>query len=448
MTIDRATPSLGPIAPAAGGPSDASRSLAALPGRQALLERLRELGRAPAGEGPAILLAIVSADELARISDSLGPGPADAILAEMAQRLLRLAGPDPLLARIDREEFALVGPALADESALRDWSTELTAWLRQPYRAGGMEIAAPASVGVAQGPACDGGGFALLRSAEMAQFAARSSGGDRVSYFRPQLRNQLVQRVRDCRNAGNFTLHYQPILTLASPRRLVGAESLLRWRHPVRGLLFPGDFRPIFEDERTAQLIGELVIEEAAIQARRWLDQGVEVGRLAINASAAWLRAPGSVEALIGALGRRRVPPGRIALEVPEDVYCAPDRAELSGLLAALRGRGIEVHVDGWALGMACPAELSALPIDGLKLDRTMLAEATDEALAALVAEARERALVVTAEGVELEEQAARLEVLGCERAQGWLFARPMAGAKMAAFRDKLAGRGPAARAA
>lgn len=441
MTIDQATPILGAIAPARAEPTDAARALASLPGRQAFFDHLRETCALVGESGRPVLLAIIAADDLDRIVAQLGPDAGEAVLAEMAHRLEQARGPDGMLARIDGEEFAIVVAGLEDDSAIRFWGAELSTRLRAPYRAAGLEIAASASVGIAQGPEDGGDPWLLMRSAEMASFAARASGGDRATRFRPLLRTQLVQRVRDCRNAGNFTLHYQPIVALAEPRRLAGAESLLRWRHPTRGLLFPPDFRPVFEDERAAPLIGEFVIEEAALQLSKWIDVGLNISRLSINAASSWLRTPGILASVSKALSRRRVPPSMLAVEIAEDIYCAPDFADLAGRLEALRATGVELLVDGWAQGMASPSALRALPLDGIKLDRVVLAQSTDEELRALLAEAAANGLRVIAEGVETEEQAARLCALGCGYAQGWLFARPMAGVKLPAFRDKLAGK-------
>jgi diguanylate cyclase (GGDEF)-like protein len=445
MAVDPAASTLGPIGAQDCEAACADPALAALPGRQQFLEHLASLGGQADGQEREVMLALVSADELDRIAGSLGAQSGDAILGQLAQRLAALAGPGQLVARIDRDELALVAPAQPSQDAMGQWSAELSAWLRQPYHAAGLDIAVPASVGVAQGPVCGAAAWALLRSAELAQFVARASGGDRVSIYRPTVRSQLRQRVQECLRAGNFTLHVQPILSLAAPRQLVGVECLLRWRHPTRGLLFPPDFRPLFEDPDVAPLIADFVVREAAAQARRWLDRGVDFGQLSINVAVAWLRLPDMLSTMTRTLAAARLPAGCLALELPEDLCCAPDLDRLTRRMAELRAAGVALLVDGWALGMTPPAALAALPVAGLKLDRSLLSVDRQDMLAALVAEARAHGLSVIAEGVETEEQAARLLAAGCERAQGWLFARPMPGSKLPAFCERLAQQAAAA---
>lgn len=421
-----------------GGGAGALDELTGLIGRAAFHERLATLCERP---DAAVALALVDLDMLRCINETLGRPSADVFLVDLARRLEPIVEGDGFAARIDGDEFALIQPGIDDPTALKVWAAGIAATARAPVKVEGVEFALTASVGAAMLPLDADGAWELIRSADVAQFVAKSTGRDRAVPYKTSLRTQIENRVKECVASGNFGLHYQPILTLAEPRRVVEVECFLRWRHPARGLLFPGDFRPVLEDRAAALLLGGFVIDEAARQIRRWIDQGVAFGRVSVNLSAAQLRLPDFARDVLARLAAKRAPPAQLSVELPEDAYVSGDLALLAAQLERLRGEGVRVVVDGYAGSAATLSELQRLPIDALKLDRSVTQE--DRAanrLGLWVKRAADHGVAIVAEGLETAEQLERLVELGCTLAQGYFLARPMAAAKLPDFLKRLAG--------
>jgi len=365
--------------------------LTGLPGRAEFHVALAAALTSPNAE---IGILLVGIDDFGNVRKMLGHAVGDAVLKSIGERLAKEAGDAAMVARTGDTEFALLVP--------------------------GIE--------------------ANAHCADVAQFVARSTGRDRALSSKPSLRTQIERSVRDCIAMGNFSLHYQPIVTFAEPTRLDGLEGFLRWHHPTRGLIFAGDFRPVLEEPKAARMIGSAALTEAVHQLRRWTDTGVEVGRVSLNISAVQLREGDLADEVLALLAKRGVKPDRLALELPEDIYLEPDLAPIRVALERLRDVGVRLAVDGWAQGALDLDELKRLPIEELKLDRAFVqAVANADDLGRIIGAAHAAGVMVTAEGVETTEECERLRDLGCDRAQGWLIGRPMAAIKLPAFLQKLA---------
>lgn len=406
-----------------------------LPGRAEFHARLASLCDA----GEQIGLLLVDIDMLRSVNETLGREVGDEFIAAVASRLARLVEGDGFVARIDGDEFALVQPGMEDANVLRGWAAEVRVVVREPLDGGGAQVVLTASVGAALGPADALTGWELIRCADVAQFVAKSTGRDRAIPYKASLRTQIETRVRDCVALGNFSLNYQPMVTVAEPRALVGVESFLRWRHPTRGLLFPGDFRPVLEDRAAALMLGDFVIGDAIRQMRRWLDDKINFGRVSINLAAAQLRSGDVATTLLDRLAASRVPATHLMIELPEDVYLDSDLARLAIGLNRLREAGVRIAVDGFAGSAASFEDLLRLPINALKLDRAYLHDPrAEDRLAELLTTAPAHGITVIAEGVETSAQLLRLTALGCREGQGYHIARPMAAAKLPDFLRRL----------
>ena len=324
---------------------------------------------------------------------------------------------------------------------LREYGQQCCRIVRQPDAATGAGLSLTASIGSAQSPSDADTAWELMHRAGVAQFCAKSSGRDRALSFKRSLSAQIETRVAACVREGNFSLHYQPIVTLTEPPRLAGFEAFLRWRHPARGLIFPADFHAVLEEPRIARLLGTAALVEAIAQVRRWIDAGIAFGRVGLNLSTVQLREEDLASEILALFATHRVAPDRLSLELPEDIYLLADLGPVRATLERLRAAGVHLAVDGWAQGEFGFEALLGLPIQELKLDRALVQDpAAEDRLAHTIARARTLGVTVTAEGVETALQRQRLADLGCGQAQGWRIGRPMAAARVPAFVARLAG--------
>jgi len=293
------------------------------------------------------------------------------------------------------------------------------------------------SLGVAIYPRDAADAQTLLKYADTALYKAKAAGRNTYRFFSPEMDLQAHQQLRlenDLRRAlerDEFELHYQPQFDLATGQ-VLGAEALLRWRHPLRGLVPPNDFIPLAEDTGLILPIGVWVLNEACRQARQWLDRlgPAQPFRMAVNLSARQLQRAGLVDQVSEALVNSGLPPEALELEITESSIMEDPNQALA-LLQALKGLGVELSVDDFGTGYSSLAYLKRFPIDRLKIDRSFIAgiETDSDAAAiveAIVAMAHKLKLRALAEGVETPAQRDFLATLGCDEAQGYLFGRPI----------------------
>ncbi|RDI61885.1 bifunctional diguanylate cyclase/phosphodiesterase [Microvirga subterranea] len=417
--------------------------LTSLPNRALFQERLAQALADAQQSGTSVSLLLIDLDDFKDVNDTLGHDAGDALLREMALRLAVLAGEHDTVARIGGDEFAVVLVQPRTLEGATAFAETVTARLRQPFAYAGRTVISRASVGVARYPDHDRTPVELMKDADIALYQAKADGRNRVVTYSPSLRTMIEQRVslgKELRQAillGQIVPFYQPKVCLASGR-VIGLEALARWQHPSRGLLTPGGyFGASFDDPEIAADIGEQLMSAVAADMRQWLDKGLRVGRVAVNLSSAEFGQPRLADRISDVLDRHRIPPENFEVEVTETVLLGRSSDVVAATLRQLHERGILVALDDFGTGYASLTHLKQFPVGHVKIDRSFIVnleqDAGDEAIvAAIIALGRNLGMRITAEGVETEGQAKRLLALGCDNAQGFLFAEPVPGYRAA----------------
>jgi EAL domain-containing protein (putative c-di-GMP-specific phosphodiesterase class I) len=297
------------------------------------------------------------------------------------------------------------------------------------------------SIGIAAFPDHDGTPAELVKDADIAMYQAKSQGRNRVITYSPEMRRVIEQRVslgRGMREAianDEVIPFYQPKVSL-STGEIVGLEALARWKHPTKGILTPSFFGAVFEDHEIAASIGKLLTSKIAADVRQWLDDDLPFGRIALNLSPAEFGQTGLVDNMLRTLDWLKVPPTVFEVEVTETVLLGRNSNNVSSALAQFREHGVQIALDDFGTGYASLTHLKQFPVDHIKIDRSFVRDleqdSDDEAIiAAVIGLGRSLQLQVTAEGVETHGQARRLRELGCDHAQGYLYAKPMAASQI-----------------
>ena len=382
------------------------------------------------GDG-ALTVMFLNVDNFNTVNDSHGYEAGDAVIAEIAQRVSRSAGPEVTVARMGADELLLLCPK--DVRAAGALALKLVREVAQPMRVARQQVSLSCSIGLASYPR-DGARPRLVGHASSAMRCVKLAGGGDYMVFEPRMaadtRDQ-AELLHDLRHAvanGELELYYQPKLR-ANGLRVTSAEALLRWHHPVRGLVSPDVFIPIAERYGLIRAIGHWVIEEACRQAAEWRDSGLRM-RVAINISATQLRADDFVDRLAAVLKSHRLKPSRFTCEITESV-AMEDTQATQRAFERLHRAGLRVSIDDFGVGQASLSYLRRLPAAELKIDASFVRDLEHGAEARSIVEAVVRLahalkLRVVAEGVETEAQAELLIQLGCDELQGYLFAKPM----------------------
>ena len=411
-------------------------ALTGLPNRARLRERLEHtLGRRAwlAGE---LAVLFVDLDRFKVVNDSLGHVAGDELLIRSAERIVEVVGPEDLVARFGGDEFVVVCEGVGGVEHTLEVAERVLASLAVPVVLGGQELASSASVGVAVSDSSTDQPDDLLRNADIAMYRAKAAGGACAVVFDTAMRLQLRERLQletELRRAverGQLVVYYQPVIEIASGA-IVGAEALVRWQHPMRGLVLPAAFIPVAEETGLIEPIGKLVMERACADVARWMGTGREAAlELGVNVSARQLRSPAFASSVAAALEATGLAPATVRLEITESVLMEDTRTTQSAL-EALKSLGVRLAVDDFGTGYSSLGYLKRFPIDELKVDRSFVSglgrAGPEEAIVAGVVQlARALDLGVVAEGVETEAQLAHLREIGCERAQGFLMSRAL----------------------
>jgi diguanylate cyclase (GGDEF)-like protein len=413
--------------------------LTGLPNRTLFADRFSQMIVHAKRHGTPLAVLFIDLDEFKVVNDSLGHAGGDALLKEVAARLQSAVRPGDTVARISGDEFAIVLGDLArgDDAALV--AQKLVDRLAQAAEIHGKEVFVTASVGIAVFPSDGDDAETLIGAADAAMYRAKQSGRNAFQFFtaeinqRSRARAQLGQELRRALEREEFALVYQPKYGLHDGRPS-GAEALLRWRHPERGIVGPGEFIPVLEEIGLIVPVGEWVVRRACADLRSWLVDGVTVGPVSVNLSARQFRLHDldrRIKSMVLAAG---VDPGLIELEITESQLMQdPDHA--IRIMRALREAGMRIAIDDFGTGYSSLAYLTRLPVNSLKIDRSFvqdMARDKDDAtiVRTIIEMAHSLGFTVVAEGVETGEQAAFLRLLRCEEAQGYLFAEPMPAAE------------------
>jgi len=409
--------------------------LTGLPNLALLRDRIeRQVGVAQR-DHTCVAVLYVDLDGFRDVNDIAGHAAGDAVLKETAARFIQVVRASDSVARVGADEFVIVLSGLVDEETAMRLGERLIDSMREPIQLGDKSFELGASIGLALFPTDGVGVDELLRNAEAAMCRAKAHARNTVQAYRTELTQAVKQRfelthaLRHANEAAQFRLEYQPQVRL-SDGALIGAEALLRWRHPTRGPISPAEFIPLAEDTGLIIPIGRWVLETACAQAARWQGQPGKPQQVAVNVSARQLRQPDFVETVDSILAETGCPPQALELEVTESLLLEDAEAAIE-LLGALAARGVRVAIDDFGTGYSSLSYLRRMPVQTLKIDRSFVSELGQDAHVAAIARtvivlARSLNLDVLAEGVETAEQAAWLQREGCDWAQGWHFGRPM----------------------
>ena len=407
-------------------------TLTGLPNRAMFAERAREaVAHARRHEKTAALL-FLDLDNFKHINDSLGHEVGDMLLKQIAARLRAAVRGDDFVARIGGDEFCVLLQDISEPREAAAVAQKLVHELGRPYGVDGAEIISGASIGIACVPHDGDEVDALLRLADAAMYRAKAGGRNGYEFFSTLLNQDaaeaatLAGELRAGIDRGELFLVYQPRFDVAT-RRLVGAEALLRWRHPKRGVLMPDAFLPLADESGLLVPIGEWVLREACVQGRRWLDAGIRPFRIAINITARQLRHGALPEQVRRALEASGLPGESLLIELPESALRQVPE-QLAQALAAVRAGGARLGVDDFGTGYASLPMLQRLGVSAVCIDRRLIAgvpaDSERAGLArALIALARGLEFEVFAKGVESQAQREFLAEAGCRVCQGELFA-------------------------
>ncbi len=392
-------------------------------------------------QSAAAAVLMIDLDGFKDVNDTLGHDVGDAILREVARRLEALVGSDGLVARIGGDEFAVLLPGAAPTDQAAALARRVIARVAEPIVIDGHEVRVAASCGVALAPEHAQEPLELMGHADLALFKAKSIGRGQTFTFVTALRMEAVARrlygieLHRAVSTGEFVLFYQPQLRL-DDGRLTGAEALIRWRHPQRGLLSPAAFLPALEGGPLAAVVGAWVLDEACAQAAQWRRAGALDFRVGVNLFGAQFRVDDLVTEVEAALQRHGLPPEALELEITENIVLDHDALALDSL-KRLRALGVGIAFDDFGTGYASLSLLKTYPLSRIKIDRSFVhslieSERDRSVVRAILDMAGSFGLETIAEGVEQAQQQTCLRTLGCAEGQGYLFGKPMPAAEFA----------------
>jgi diguanylate cyclase (GGDEF)-like protein len=406
--------------------------LTGLPNRTLFHERVADRLRNAGATGEDVAVLLIDLDGFTQINNTLGDFTGDELLRNVGERLRARLGERTTVARLGADEFAVLCPdADGREGAIAN-AAAVHSSLDTPVLLGGIAVNVDANIGVAIGQAGEGAQVLIQRAdAALARSKAHHSRTDVYSAERDTFdasRLILLGQVRDALDHEEFVLHYQPKVELKTGRAL-GAEALIRWHHPTRGLLMPSTFMPLIEQTALVSATTEYVIARALRQMVRWRERGLDIG-VSVNLSARNLGDEDLPAKIAALLKEHRIEADRLTVEVTESATMSDPDCAVS-VLAALRAGGVRVSIDDFGTGNASITYLTTLPATELKIDRSLVAgicecDRAEAIMHSTIDLARHLGLDVVAEGIETVGVLERLIELGCEAGQGYLFARPL----------------------
>ncbi|MFI1098082.1 putative bifunctional diguanylate cyclase/phosphodiesterase [Streptomyces sp. NPDC020917] len=415
-------------------------ALTGLPNRALFFERLDQ---ALDAEGPTtrIGLCYLDLDGFKTVNDSLGHAVGDRLLVDVAERLRDcITSPDQLVARIGGDEFVALYTDPPGLTAVTDLATRILEALATPVTLEERDLRVHGSIGIVHGPVGSRGAADVLRSADITMYRAKELGGNRYEVADPDAdaraitRHGLTNRLPGALERGEFFVEYQPLIGLENGA-VLGAEALVRWGHPVHGVLGPDQFIPLAESTGQIVPLGRWVLEQAARQARDWHREHPGADhppRVNVNLSPIQLHHRDLVAEISAVLDETGLPPGALCLEVTESALIGGDEDALKPL-RRIADLGVAIALDDFGTGYSNLSSLRWLPLSVLKLDRAFTrgmrrhpADPVDmKIVEGIVSLAHSLDLTVTVEGVETRAQAEHLRALGCDHGQGWYYAKP-----------------------
>ena len=409
--------------------------LTGLPNRALLMDRIEQAIERARRHDDSLTLLFLDLDRFKLVNDSLGHAAGDELLRVVTRRIGRLVSSGDTFARLSGDEFVLLltNPMAAD--GLTDLTNHLFRVVAKPVFVAEREVSVTCSLGYCVYPQDGADATTLVKRADAAMYVAKKDGGNRVRRYTSELsapadeRLEVETQLKQALLRGEFLLHYQPQIEIASGR-IVGVEALVRWLHPVRGLVPPIQFIPLAEESGLIEPIGEWVLRTACAQAAAWQRSGLPALRMGINVSARQFHNPALESLVAQALIEHGLAPEQLELEITESLSMK-DPEESIRILASFKALGIGIAIDDFGTGYSNLAYLRRFSVSRIKLDRSFVSELGSQSssraiVEAMVAMAHKLDLQVIAEGVETSEQRDQLLRYGCDELQGYWFSRPV----------------------
>jgi diguanylate cyclase (GGDEF)-like protein/PAS domain S-box-containing protein len=410
-------------------------ALTDLPNRVLLNERFVQAIALAHRHGRMAAVLFLDVDRFKHVNDSLGHAIGDKLLLSVATRLRSCVRASDTVSRQGGDEFLVLLPDIGRSQDAARFAAKMLTAQAAPHHIDGQELHVTMSIGIGLYPNDGQDMEAVINSADTAMYHAKENGRNNYQFFAQDMHAKVIERLsiegslRGALERGEFSLHYQPKMNLASGA-LIGTEALIRWLHPVRGTILPEQFIPIAEDCGLIAPIGNWVLREACRQAKAWVDAGLEITPVAVNISAVQLQHRDFLGDVRGILAETGLEPGSLELELTESVLMQ-DAGSTGRKLVALKALGVRLTVDDFGTGYSSLSYLTQFPIDTLKIDQSfvkkMLLNANDASvISAVIGMGRNLNQRVIAEGVETEEQLRFLQARQCHEGQGYYFSHPL----------------------
>jgi diguanylate cyclase (GGDEF)-like protein/PAS domain S-box-containing protein len=406
-----------------------------LPNRLLLKDRLTQAIARAHRNHKQLAVLFLDLDGFKRINDSLGHTVGDKLLQSIAERLISCVRKSDTVSRQGGDEFVILLPEVAHATDVAISAAKIITELKQVHSIGEHRLRITVSIGLSTYPDSGEDAETLIKNADTAMYHAKQCGRDNYQFFKPDMSLRAVERqslegqLRYALERQELLLHYQPKINLKTGA-ITSVEALIRWQHPERGLLFPGQFLTIAEDTGMIVAIGRWVLREACRQTREWLDAGVAAVPVAVNISSLEFRNEHFLQGVQVALTSANLDPRYLEVELTETVLMR-DAESTTYALEQLKAIGVRLAVDDFGTGYSSLSYLTRLPIDALKLDRSFVRNIVDKSNDAIVVNAvismgKSLNHRVIAEGVETMEQLIFLQDHGCDEGQGYYFSRPV----------------------
>jgi diguanylate cyclase (GGDEF)-like protein len=417
-------------------------ALTKLPNRVLFRERM-EQAMAMAGRGTEFSVMCLDLDNFKQVNDTMGHPVGDGLLVAVADRLTACVREGDTVARLGGDEFAIIQLGVRQPDDSEVLADRIVAAFGQPFEVGGHQVMAGVSIGVTVAPGDSASYETLMRDADIALYLAKTEGRGTARFFEPEMDTRIhIRRLLelDLQSAiarNEFELYYQPLVGLTT-NKISGFEALLRWHHPVRGLVSPMDFIPVAEETGMIVAIGEWVLHAACFEAENWpADIGVSVNLSPVQFKKGDL--VGTVQAALAASGLR---PDRLELEITESVFLRDTAGTLTAL-RQLRAMGVGVALDDFGTGYSSLSYLHSFPFSKIKIDKSFVRDlmTNNESVSiirAVIGLGKSLGIKTTAEGVETLDQLNRLRNKGCDEVQGYFFSRPRPASEIPALIEKL----------
>lgn len=410
--------------------------ITALPNRALFTRRLNYAMQLSRRTSKPLAVLCVGLDGFKKINSAFGQQVGDVLLKAVAQRLNLCVRETDLLSRLSGDSFAVMHENVASASDITAQARRINEALARPFKIEKRKLHITASIGITVYPTDDNRADLLIGNADAAMHLAKQSGRNCYQFYSADMNEKLRERLAlesDLREAlarHEFVLHYQPQIDMKT-REIVGVEALIRWHHPIRGFMSPGDFISIVEDSGLIVPIGEWVLRTACRQIKEWEEAGFPPLRMAVNLSARQFRQPNLFEMVRDIIKETRIEPQLLELEITEGLLMENVGGAIE-VLKRLRELGVSVSLDDFGTGYSSLNYLHRFPIHALKIDRAFVScidhreDGNGELAATIINLAKSLHLSVIAEGVETEQQRAFRETRDCDLAQGFLFSHPV----------------------